>query len=223
MADINDNDPRGLRPPLTRHLDFFDTDHDGIVWFSDTVYGLHALGFNWISSVVLGFCGHIAFSRLTVYHPGISDITSIWRLFFFIPWLIYSYIPDPFLRVYARHLMWAKHPSSTQTFNKDGWFDEERFEAIWKFSSAPNKDSLTHDEAITMIKSYRHGLKDGTGLIKGPFEWNLLFWVVDPPDGRVTKAQVRSAFDGSLFFNVAERRRLEKAGGGYSKPAKSTY
>jgi hypothetical protein len=28
-----------------------------------------------------------------------------------------------------------------------------------RFSSAPNKDSLTHDEAITMIKTYRHGLK----------------------------------------------------------------
>lgn len=35
---------------------------------------------------------------------------------------------------------------------------------------------------------------DGWGLFKGPFEWSLLFWVVNPADGRVTKDEVRATF-----------------------------
>lgn len=213
MADINNFDPRPVRPPLNRHLDFFDTDGDGIIWYHDTVFGLHKLGFNWLTSVALGFCGNIAFSSKTVYHPGLADITSIWSLLYFLPWLIYTYIPDPFLRVYQRNLVWAKHTASTHVFDKDGYFDEAAFEKIWAYSGSPEKESLTLQEAIKMIKSYRHGLSDGSGLIKGPFEWNLLFWVVAPADGRVTKAEVRSVYDGSIFTEIAKRRALEKANG----------
>jgi hypothetical protein len=66
-----------------------------------------------------------------------------------------------------------------------------------------------------MIKSYRHGnlLVDRSGFIKGPFEWSLIFWVINPPDGYITKAQVRSCFAGTLFSEIAKLREEEKLAG----------
>lgn len=211
--DINAVDPRPVRPPLNRHIDFFDTDGDGVVWPTDTVDGLHRLGFSWAFAIFIGFIGHIGFGPLTVKHPSTSEITGIWSFMIFAPRLMWSYLPDPFLRIYSRNLQLAKHTASTQSWNKDGWFDEEAFERIWAHSGSPDKDSLTYDEAIAMIKSYRHGLSDGTGLFKGPFEWTLLFWVVNPPDGRVTKDQVRSVYAGTIFDEVVKLHARQKADG----------
>ena len=41
---------------------------------------------------------------------------------------------------------------------------------------------------------------NGSGIIKGPFEWSLIFWVINPPDGYITKAQVRSCFAVRLLL-----------------------
>jgi len=216
MADINANDPRPVRPPLARHIDFFDTDGDGIVWPSDTIYGLRRLGFSWPAAIICGWCGHLGFGPKSVPHPQLSDITGIWSLITFLPLLLWSYVPDPFLRVYCSGLIKSKHPCSTGGFNKEGWFDEEAFEKIWAYSGSPEKDKLTQSEALAMIKSYRHGslTSDGTGRIKGPFEWSLIFWVINPPDGYITKAQVRSCFAGTIFDEIAKLREEEKKRGG---------
>jgi len=216
---INSQDVRPVRPPLNRHIDFFDTDGDGIVWPTDTIIGLHALGFSWSFAALIGIIGHLGFAHLTIYHPGLSDITSLWTFIIYIPWLLWTYVPDPFMRIYAKNLEFAKHSCSTNSWRKDGSFSEEAFDKIWEYSSAPNKDSLNYDEAMRMIKSYRHGLSDGTGLFKGPFEWSLLFWVVNPPDGRVTKEEVKWCFQGTLFQELVKRRQGQ-SDKGYSTLAK---
>jgi len=215
MADINNIDPRPARPPLNRHVDFFDTDGDGIVWPSDTILGLRRLGFSWPFAIFCGCCGHLGFAPKSVPHPKFDEITGIVGLLIFLPRLLWSYVPDPFFRVHSAHLVQTKHPCSTGGFNKEGWFDEEAFERIWAYSGSPLKDKLTQSEALAMIKSYRHGnlLVDRSGLIKGPFEWSLIFWVINPPDGYITKAQVRSCFAGTLFEEVAKLREEEKKTG----------
>ncbi|KAF8298206.1 hypothetical protein DL93DRAFT_2091354 [Clavulina sp. PMI_390] len=205
-VDINQYDPRNPRPPIHRHIDFFDTDKDGIVWPSDTARGLYKVGFKWVTAWVIAFVGHIGFAPLTVPHPKLTDIVDLWSLFWFLPSLVWSYIPDPFLRIYAGNLEFAKHTASTHTWNQEGWYEDDKFQKIWAFSGSPNKDTLTYPEAMTMIKSYRHGISDGWGLFKGPFEWTLLFWVVNPADGKVTKDQVKSVYAGTIFEDVVQIR-----------------
>ncbi|KAI1392499.1 Caleosin-domain-containing protein [Hypoxylon trugodes] len=61
---------------LQQHCEFFDFDHDGVIWPQDTFWGFHSVGFGIILSLVAVFIIHANFS-----YPTLS-----------------GWLPDPFFR-----------------------------------------------------------------------------------------------------------------------------
>lgn len=50
---------------LQAHCSFFDPDGDGVVWPQDTLMGFHAIGFNWLVSVLAVIVLHPTFAYWT--------------------------------------------------------------------------------------------------------------------------------------------------------------
>ena len=85
---------------LQQHIDFFDPDHDGVIWPLDTFWGFYAIGFNLFLSIFAVFVIHGTFSYPT--GPG---------------WL-----PDPFFRIWMGRIHKGKHGGDTGTYDTEGRF-----------------------------------------------------------------------------------------------------
>ncbi|CDZ97069.1 Caleosin [Phaffia rhodozyma] len=177
---------------LQQHCLFWDRDLDGVIWPLDTFRGFHQLGYHIIWCVMSVFLIHSSFSYFT---------NSSW-------------IPDPFFRVYLPTIHRAKHGSDTGSYDTEGRFVPAKFAAIFSKYDEENKGGLTFSDGLRMIYGNR-GIADPIGWIAAFFEWfatYLLWW---PEDGLVTKEMMRTTYDGSAFFLIAEQRKKE---GFYSAP-----
>ena len=85
---------------LQQHIDFFDPDHDGVIWPLDTFWGFHALGFGFALSLL----------SMLLIHGNFSYVTGN------------SWIPDPFFRLYVENMYKAKHGSDSGTIDNEGRF-----------------------------------------------------------------------------------------------------
>ena len=85
---------------LEAHVNFFDSDSDGVIWPLDTYRAFRALGFNVLISTV-------AFIGL---HATLSYVT------------VDGYLPDPCFRMYVRNIHKVKHGSDTGAFDNEGRF-----------------------------------------------------------------------------------------------------
>jgi len=177
------------RTVLQQHCDFFDTDGDDIIWPSDTYCGFRALGFNVLLSFLSMVLIHANFSYPTV--PGLL-------------------LPDPYFRIYLARIHKNKHGSDTGAYDGEGRFVPQRFEDFWsKYSAGEGKDTLTAWEVFESWRGLRC-IADPVGWMAAAFEWAatyLLFW---PEDGLLKKKDVRGVYDGSVFYEVAEKRTGKK-------------
>ncbi|KAF2853743.1 caleosin domain-containing protein [Plenodomus tracheiphilus IPT5] len=117
---------------LQQHCDFFDRDHDGILWPQDTFVGFHRLGFGIILSILAVFVIHANFS-----YPTCS-----------------GWLPDPFFRLFLANVHKDKHGSDTGTYDHEGRFMPQRFEDIFA-KYAGGRDYLTIWDLSNVLKGQR--------------------------------------------------------------------
>lgn len=198
---------------LQQHCAFFDRDKDGIIWPSDTYVGFRRLGFNILASLFAAF----------IIHINLSYPTS------------HSLIPDPWFRIWLDNIHRAKHGSDTQTYDGEGRFIPQHFEDFFeKYSSVypghpavgkkgeqgsvggdggsdqhpivePTKKGLTYYDFLRGWNSQRRYL-DPVGWTAQFFEWTATYLLLWPADGIMRKEDIRRIYDGSIFWDVAEKR-----------------
>ena len=117
---------------LQQHCDFFDRDHDGVLWPQDTFIGFHRLGFGIILSWVAVLVIHGNFS-----YPTCS-----------------GWLPDPFFRIFLKNIHEDKHGSDTGTYDTEGRFIPQRFEDIFS-KYAEGRDYLTIWDVSNVLKGQR--------------------------------------------------------------------
>jgi hypothetical protein len=168
---------------LEQHVSFFDKDGDGIIWPSDTFFGFRELGYNLLIQLFATF----------VIHFGMSYAT------------LNSWVPDPFFRIYVKNINHAKHGSDTGTYDKYGRFIPDKFEAIFRHDRE-GKGGVTWWDAMRMLRSNQL-LFDPFGWTASFLEFTATYILVWPKDGIITREAYRRTYDGSLFFEAAEREK----------------
>lgn len=126
---------------LQQHCDFFDRDHDGVIWPLDTFLGFHDLGFNIL------FCALAAF----VINVNLSYPTAP------------TWFPDPFFRIYIARIHKDKHGSDSGTYDCEGRFVPQHFEDTFAKYAPEGQDGLTLEDIWRMLRGQR--------LTADPFGW----------------------------------------------------
>ncbi|KAJ4037351.1 hypothetical protein NW756_005644 [Fusarium oxysporum] len=167
---------------LQQHCDFFDKDHDGVIWPLDTFRGFYQLGYGIILSLI----------SVLVIHGNFSYPTQS------------SLLPDPFFRIHIDNIHKDKHGSDTGTYDTEGRFIPQKFEDMFS-KYAEGRDYLTIWDVSNLIKGQRL-IADPIGWGGAFFEWLATYILLWPDDGRMMKEDIRGIYDGSLFYKVAARR-----------------
>jgi hypothetical protein len=95
----------GSRTALQRHIDFFDSDHDGKITFLETYQGLRRLGLGAARSVVFGGAINAALGSSTSRTPSLT--------------------------VDADHINAGKHASDTGVYDEKGRFVQRSFDRLF--------------------------------------------------------------------------------------------
>ncbi|PHH91567.1 hypothetical protein CDD83_11161 [Cordyceps sp. RAO-2017] len=171
---------------LQQHLDFFDRDHDGIVWPADTYHTFRAIGFG------------IPFSLFSVVaiHGAMAYPTNA------------TILPDLRFPIHLSRIHKDKHGSDTGAYDSEGRFVPQKFEEIFT-KYAHGRDYMTLDDVWGLLRG-QHVLGDHVGRGAAVLEWVTLYLMLWPEDGRMAKEDVRRVYDGSIFHVMAERQK--KAG-----------
>ncbi|CAG8521626.1 3779_t:CDS:2 [Ambispora gerdemannii] len=170
------------RTVLQQHVDFFDTDRDGIIRLFDTYRGFRALGFNVI------FC----FFAVVVIHGSFSWITQPY------------WIPNPAFLIYTDNIHKGKHGSDSETYDSEGRFVPEKFEEIFSKYDRDNKGGLNLMDIFRMMYGNAN-VADFFGWFATVFEWGTM-WLLANKNGILYKEDVRAQYDGSFFYKIAEKR-----------------
>ncbi|MCJ1448113.1 MAG: hypothetical protein MMC23_008626 [Stictis urceolatum] len=173
---------------LQQHCEFWDADGDGVIWPLDTYRGFYALGYGVILSVVSMFIIHANFS-----YPSCKSI-----------------LPDPFFRLYLSRVHKCKHGSDTGTYDTEGRYIPQKFEdAFAKYGGG--KDGLSAMDIFDLMKGQRC-IADPIGWGGAMFEWLATYILLWPEDGIMRKEDIRRVYDGSIFYEIADRRagKLQK-------------
>ncbi|KAH7925222.1 hypothetical protein BV22DRAFT_1034217 [Leucogyrophana mollusca] len=127
----------------------------------------------------------------------------------------YSYLPDPFFRIYVPTIHKDKHGSDSGVYDIQGRFMPSRFEDMWaKFTSdEPNgtsspRDTMTLGELFRFIRGNRLAM-DPFGWTASILEWGTT-WLLVQKDGCIQKEDVRKMYDGSLFYEIREQRKTKE-------------
>ena len=177
---------------LQQHILFWDRDSDGIIHPMDVYTGFRELGFS------------IPFSIGSLLIP----------IFFSYPiTLAYSWIPDPWLRIYIGNIHKAKHGSDTGIYDIDGHFQADRFDDMFERWDAERCGGLSAEQMFAMWKKNRLAA-DVAGWCFAFMEiWTT--WLLLQKDGRVWKDDLRGCYDGSLFWRISESMRTGQWDQGY--------
>ncbi|KZT11008.1 Caleosin-domain-containing protein [Laetiporus sulphureus 93-53] len=167
---------------LQQHCDYFDPDHDGVVWPIDTFRGLRNLGFNLLHCLVAVFIINGFLSYPTV--PGL--------------------LPDLFFRVYVQNIHKSKHGSDTGTYDNEGRFIPQKFEDVFS-KYADGRVGLTKWGIVRLLHGQR-GLLDPAGWAGAIMEWLFVYLLIWPEDGIIKKEDVRRVYDGSIFAELSLKR-----------------
>ncbi|KAI8942509.1 hypothetical protein NX059_000573 [Plenodomus lindquistii] len=170
------------RSALQRHCDFWDADHDGLIYPWDIFVGFRKLGFN----VALCLWAAVTMCMCSSY----STQTS--------------WMPHPMLAINLEKIDCCRHGSTTGAYDLDAELDPKRFDAIFR-KYAEGKDYLTWR---TMYDVWRGQCcaNDFFGWFAGGLEWIAMYILLWPQDGRLRKEDIRGVYDGSIFFKIADAR-----------------
>ena len=194
---------------VQQHVDYWDEDHDGIIWPQDTYIGCRRWGW---SPPLAGFTAYIIHFALS--YPTIPGL-----------------LPDPFFRIYLDHLYKDKHGSDSMTYDNEGRFKPQNFEDIFAKYDVGQKGGLDWRDVFQMLKGQRmvfdlfgwsaaaleceslhvypsvntesgyrfDPISNSTNVLVGLATY-LLIW---PEDGVMRKEDIRGIYDGSIFYKKA--------------------
>ncbi|CAB4408467.1 unnamed protein product [Rhizophagus irregularis] len=149
---------------LQQHVEFWDTDHDGVITPLDTWKGFRKLGFS------------LAFSAVAV---GIIHVKL-------------NMVPIPKLLIPRVDSFPKNLKKSFSKYDRD------------------NKGGLSLKD-ITQVIRGNANVFDPFGWTSAVFEWGTLYLLCEK-DGIVHKEDVRSCYDGSLFFKMQETEEKRQKG-----------
>ncbi|KAI1080076.1 Caleosin-domain-containing protein [Whalleya microplaca] len=171
---------------LQQHCEFFDGDHDGIIWPHESFVGFRRVGFGVFLSLLCVCIIHCSFS-----YPTVSGL-----------------FPDPFFRIYLANVYKDKHGSDTGTYDTEGRFVPQQFENIFS-KYGHGHDYLTIWDVFDLLKGHRCN-NDPVGWFGAFFEWIATYLMLWPADGKMMKEDIRGVYDGSIFYTIAKRQEAKK-------------
>ncbi|RIA94914.1 Caleosin-like protein [Glomus cerebriforme] len=168
---------------LQQHVAFWDTNQDGVISPLDTWIGFRKLGFNLVicTFAAIAINGALAYATQKCWIPIIGN---------------------PFFNIYVDSIHKAKHGSDSDTYDTEGRFVPEKFEEVFSKYDRDNKGGISFKDIMEMIRSNAN-LFDIIGTLTAITEWGALYSLCSK-DGIVSKEDVRTCFDGSLFYRMAE-------------------
>ncbi|KAK4182344.1 putative peroxygenase 3 [Podospora australis] len=169
---------------LQQHILFWDRNNDGIISPWDTYVGFRDLGFSILFSAL----------AMVIINANFSYPTR----------LAYSYIPDPFFRVYVGGIHKAKHGSDSGVYDKEGRFVPQAFEDLFSKWDKDDKKELTGWQLWRMVGGHRNAV-DPFGWFAAFFEFGTAFLLLQK-NGRVSKEDLRQTYDGTIFWRIKEAR-----------------
>eukprot|EP00775_Hariotina_reticulata_P012865 gene12865-12991_t len=172
---------------VQQHVDFWDFDKDGVIWPWDTYIGFRRLGFGRLVSLLAVPFIHGSFS-----YPSSPSI-----------------FPDPFFRIYIKNMHRCKHGSDSEVYDTEGRFVPEKFESLFSKFDRENKGGLSWEDLQRMLLANMN-IVDPVGWVAGRLEWWTLYLLAADDNGIVSKEKVRGAFDGSLWYKVADEVKARK-------------
>jgi hypothetical protein len=164
---------------------FWDRDGDGQIFPWDVYVGFRELGFNIIFSILAVLIININFSYPTR--------------------LAYSWLPDPYFRVYVPSIHKAKHGSDSGTYDPEGRFIPQAFENLFSKYDSDNDGAITLWEMFHLMHGHRCAA-DPFGWGAAFFEWGTT-WLLIQKDGKIYKEDLRGVYDGSLFWKIRDLRQ----------------
>ncbi|KAF2129285.1 caleosin domain-containing protein [Dothidotthia symphoricarpi CBS 119687] len=175
-------------PPLThhttlqRHCAFWAPPNTSLIYPWHIYTGFQRLGFNALLCL---------WAALTLPLCASYNTQSTW-------------IPHPLFAINIDNMAANRHGSSTGTYDMNGELDERRFEAVFE-KYARGGEYLTGRDIWRVWKD-RRCANDFFGWFAGGLEWVAMYILLWPEDGKMSKADVRGVYDGSVFYRIAERR-----------------
>jgi len=201
----------GPRTTLQKHLDFFDPNHDDIITLYDSYRGFRDLDYPAWFAALTAFGVHSSFSYPTLpkFNPNHENLGAS-RSIVTLPLRLWSYVPDPLMRIYLSNIQCDVHGSDTQTYNTQGNFESVKFNQIFEnYSSTPNKDGLTKEDTYRMWLDQRRAY-DLFGPLATAVEWIAVWYTLNPKDGIIKRDDIKAVFDGSIFYRIAESVQQSK-------------
>jgi peroxygenase len=174
------------RTALQKHVDFFDTDHDGRITLCDTYHGLRRLGLGAVRSAVFAGVINAALGTTTTGAPSLTVDTA---------------------RIHA-----GVHPSDTGAFDARGRFSRLRFKRLFARYDVDGIGALDGEGLARLFADRRTDL---IGHLGSKAEFGLLLELAGERrnGGRVlTRARLERFYDGSLFHLLAEEVAARRAG-----------
>ncbi|KAH9903947.1 Caleosin-domain-containing protein [Xylariomycetidae sp. FL2044] len=166
---------------VQQHCSFFDQDHDGVIWPSDTYTGCRKIGWNIFLSALATWIINLNLSYPT--QP--------------------SWVPDPFFRIYLANMHKCKHGSDSMSYDNEGRFRPQNFEDVFAKYDRGNKGGLDRGDLARFHKGQRMAM-DFWGWSATALEWLGVWLLVWPADGVLRKDDVRRVLDGSIFEHKAQ-------------------
>jgi peroxygenase len=175
----------GSRTALQKHVDFFDTNHDGRITLSDTYHGLRRLG--------LGAARAAAFAG--VINVALGSSTS----------------GAPSLTVDTERIHAGKHRSDSGVYDKKGRFSAPRFRRLFARYDADGDGALDSEELARLCADNRTDL---VGHLGSKAEFGLLLDIAgEERNGKkaLTRGRLQRFYNGSLFYELAEEVAARRA------------
>ena len=170
---------------MQKHVDFFDTNHDGKITLFDTYRGLRRLGLGAVRSAA--FAG--------VINAALGSSTS----------------GAPSLTVDAERIHAGKHGSDTGVYDKNGRFSLPRFRRLFARYDADGEGALDGEELTRLFADNRTDL---IGHLGSKAEFGLLLDLAgEDRNGKkvLTRERLERFYNGSLFYRLAEEVAARRA------------
>ncbi|OAY25299.1 probable peroxygenase 5 [Manihot esculenta] len=178
---ISDKQEKGKFKPdesiaLQTHAFFFDRNQDGSVYPWETYKGFRAVGAGVLLSAASAFFINTLFSQRT--RPG--------------------KFPNLLFPIEIENIRFGKHGSDTDIYDKNGRFDEEKFEAIFRNYARTHPDALTAREVTKMRRGNKEP-KDLFGWVSAWGEWVVTYPLFKDENGLLHKETLRAVYNGTAF------------------------
>jgi hypothetical protein len=174
---------------IQKHAKFWDKTNKGYISPLDTISGFMTLGYSVLFSIAIG-----AFVGVFL---SLSTQTG---------WL-----PDPLCRSNVRNLIQSKKQTQNNTgaFDDDGIFNPQKFEALFSKYAQSDKSgkTITIPEFMRMTQEQEKLGKNVKAWATSMAELCTAYFFIGHR-GSLTKEDVRSAYDGSLFYRLKDNHKL---------------